>query len=366
MLFDIIPPKLIDKRNETELVVYLKNGSILQLKGSDQPDALRGPNPFGVVLDEYDTQKGEAWGVIEPILRANGGWCWFIGTPRGKQKLYDLYNRGQEGHHEWKSWLLKASTSGIISEDQLAEARRSMTETLYSQEFECAFNESAGSVFRGVKDIMIAKPQAPSKDHLYVMGVDLAKVQDYTVLRVFDRDQNNLVYSDRFQTLEWPFQRKRIIATAQAFNNALIVIDANSIGDPTADDLTRAGLAVLPFKITHQSKKELIEKLSIWIEQRKITLLPSEIALLEYENFSYEMSSQGKIFYGARQGYHDDIVIADSLAISQLSQVIIPQFYREPTPTAIYFAQQKQRYEMEQEEKEQGFMMADIDEWSEI
>lgn len=364
MLFSLLPEPFIAKKNETELVVTLKNGSIIQLKGSDQPDALRGPNPLGVVLDEYDTQKGEAWGVIEPILRANGGWCWFVGTPRGKQKLYDLYNRGQEGHHEWKSWLLKASESGIILPDQLAEARRSMTESLYSQEFECAFNEASGSVFRGVSQIMIAKPEPPKKDHLYVMGVDLAKVQDYTVLRVFDRDSNNLVYSDRFQTLEWPFQRRRIAATAQNYNNALTVIDATGMGDPICDDLARAGVSVWPFKITHQTKKELIEKLSIWIEQKKLKLLPSQIALLEYENFSYTISQQGGIFYGARQGYHDDVVIADALAVSQLSQVIIPEFYVEPTPTQLYFAQQKANYEREEEAREQGFETGDIDEWS--
>lgn len=366
MLFSLLPESFIAKRNETDLVVTLRNGSIIQLKGSDQPDALRGPNPLGVILDEYDTQKGEAWGVIEPILRANGGWCWFIGTPRGKQKLYDLYNRGQEGHPEWKSWLLRASESNIISSDQLAEARRSMTETLYTQEFECAFHESAGSVFRGVQEIMIAKPERPIPDHLYVMGVDLAKVQDYTVLRVYDRDTNSLVYSDRFQTLEWPFQRKRIVATASAYNHALTVIDATGIGDPTCDDLIRAGVSVIPFKITHQSKKELIEKLSIWIEQRKMKLLPSQVALLEYENFSYTRSEQGQIYYGARQGYHDDIIIADALAINQLGEVLIPEFYKEPTPTQVYFSQMKAQYAREEEQKDNQADFGDVDEWSEI
>lgn len=372
MLFSVIPQELIHHKNETELVVYLKNGSIIQLKGSDQPDSLRGPNPFGVVFDEYDTQKGEAWGVVEPIIRANGGWVWFIGTPRGKQKLYDLYNRGQTDHKEWQSWLLLASTSGIITLDQLAEARKSMSESLYQQEFECAFLEAAGSVFRGVYEIMTSKPIDPrlpeNQDKLYVMGVDLAKVQDYTVLRVYDRDTNSLVYSDRFQTLEWPFQRQRIVATARNFNNALCIIDATGIGDPICDDLIRAGVSVVPFKITQQTKKDIIEKLSIWIEKRMIRLLPQKTALLEYENFSYEIGPTGSIRYGARQGYHDDIIISDALAVWHLNEVYIEKAMKQPTPTQIHFARMKAEYERKQEDLDQlgDEIGNDYREWEEV
>ncbi len=369
MLFNIIDERLIAKRNETELVIYLKNGSIYQLKGSDQPDSLRGPNPYGVVFDEYDTQKVEAWGVVEPILRANGGFAWFVGTPRGKQKLYDLYNRGQAGHKEWKSWLLKASDSNIIAPDQLDEAKRSMSETLYAQEFECAFIEAEGSVFRGVKEIMVSTPQDPSSPEnqgkLYVMGVDLARVQDFTALRVYDRETNSLVYADRFQTLEWPFQKQRIVATASRFNRALCIIDATGIGDPICQDLIRSGVSVVPFKITSESKKDIIEKLSIWIEQRRLKLLPQQNALLEYENFSYEMGPTGKIRYGARQGYHDDIVLADALAVWHLEPVFIPEFTREPTRIQTHFARMKMRYERQQEQSE-NTELGSFPEWEDI
>ena len=56
MLFNIIPNELVSEINQTDLVVKFKNGSLYQLKGSDDPDALRGPNPFGVVFDEFDTR----------------------------------------------------------------------------------------------------------------------------------------------------------------------------------------------------------------------------------------------------------------------------------------------------------------------
>ena len=365
MLFNIIPKQLIDHVNITNLIVYFKNGSIYQLKGSDQPDALRGPGPMGIVFDEWDTQKQEAWGVVEPILRANGGWCWFIGTPRGRQGLYDNYQKGQSGHKEWASWLLKASESGIIAQDQLDEAKLSMTESLYFQEWECEFLESTGIVFRGIRDIMVSKPQRPEQGRLYLMGVDLAKVQDWTVVRIYDRETNELVYKDRWQSLEWPYQKKKIATYARYYNNALTILDATGIGDPIADDLTRAGISIIPFKITTQSKKDLIEKLSLWIQQKLFKIMKDEQAALEYENFSYEIDSHGRFMkYGARSGYHDDIVMADALAVWYLNKVYVPEFTIEPTPTQLEFARAKRSYETEQEMRDNNDDSKLWEEWA--
>jgi hypothetical protein len=142
---------------------------------------------------------------------------------------------------------------------------------------------------------------------------------------VYDRINNNQVFQDRFQTIEWPFQKKRIAALSKKYNNALVIIDATGIGDPIADDLIRVGVPIIPIKITEPIKKELIEKLSIWIEQRKCLLLPLNETLQEFENFSYEIGATGKIRYQAREGYHDDIVISHALAIHELTQIVKPQ-----------------------------------------
>lgn len=316
MLFNIIPEQLIDRKNEAELVVYFKNGSILQLKGADKPERLLGAGPYGVVLDEIDEMKRETWDrIIQPIIRANNGWTWFIGTPRGKQLLFELYQLGQSGNPEWFSSRLKASESGIIPSDQLYNARQTMTQALYNQEMETEFLEGEGSVFRGVREVLTATPQKEILGSLYVMGVDLAKVQDYTVITVYSRATNSQVFQDRFQTIEWPFQKARIIEIAKKYNNALTVLDSTGLGDPIADDLMRAGLAVEPYKFTEQTKKDLIEKLSIWIEQKHIKMLNMEETKFEFDNFSYEIGPTGKIRYGAREGFHDDIVIAHALAV---------------------------------------------------
>ena len=339
MLFRILPAELISRTNEQELVVYLKNGSIIQLKGSDDPNLLRGAGPVGVVFDEFAQVKPDAWMVIEPVLRANDGWAWFVGTPRGKNHLHQFYLRGQQDHPEWKSWLLKASQSGIIKPEQLEESRKSMKQADFNQEWECEFLEGIGAVFRGVRDIATAVPHKPLDNHVYVVGVDLAKVNDFTVIRVYDRNTNDQVYHDRFNTIEWPFQKKRIKAISDHYNRALCVLDATGLGDPIADDLTRAGVPVEPFKITEQSKKDLIEKLSIWIEQKRIHILNIEEALNEYDNFNYQIGETGRIRYGAPEGFNDDIVVADALACWSL-QPLYKETYEKPK-TRIQRAREK-------------------------
>ncbi len=355
MLFRIIPRELIDRQNEVELTLYMKGGSMICLKGADNPDTLRGAGPYGVVFDEFATMKYEAWGIVEPVLRANGGWAWFIGTPKGKNHLYEFYNRGQEGLAEWRSWLLKASISGIVDLNQLEESRRSMSEALYNQEWECAFLEGEGSVFRGVKDILTATPQAPVEGHAYIMGVDLAKVKDYTVMAVYDRANNNQVYQDRIRTIEWPFQKTKIKAVASHYNNALAVVDATGIGDPICDDLLRSGVAVEPLKITEQSKKDLIEKLSIFIEHKYLRMLPIEETATEFENFTYEIGPTGYIRYTAPQGFTDDIVMAHALAVSSLNRLGYKEIERKETLISQYYDQQLNRGRRQQEEWSSGF-----------
>lgn len=337
MLFSVIPEQIIASKNQAELSITLRNGSIIKLMGADNPDRFRGAGPLGVVLDEYDTMKNDVWPILQPILRQNGGWAWFIGTPKGQQKLYNLYNLGKSGNPEWKSWLLKASTSGIIDSENLANSKATMPEALYNQEFECDFLEGEGKVFRNVRDIMDAQPRRPIPGHLYSMGVDLAKYQDYTVITVYDRENNSQVYQDRFNKLEWPFQKEKIKTISNYYNKALVRIDATGLGDPIADDLIRMGVPVEPVQLTNLSKKELIEKTSLFIQTHQVHMIYIEDTLTEFDNFGYELSQNGNVRYNAPDGFHDDIVIAHALAISGLYQLLKKENEPEKTGIQQYF-----------------------------
>jgi len=144
------------KVSESELSVELFNGSRVRLYGADNPDALRGIYLDGVVMDEFADMRASVWGeIIRPLLADRKGWAVFIGTPKGKNAFYELWQRAKTDP-DWYTVMLKASETGLVGEDELKDARKSMTDSQYEQEFECSFDAAiVGSVYG--KDIARAR-----------------------------------------------------------------------------------------------------------------------------------------------------------------------------------------------------------------
>lgn len=135
--------------NESELRIDLLNGSMIRLYGSDNPDALRGPYLDGVVLDEFAQQDSSIWGeVIRPMLADRLGWTVFIGTPKGKNAFFKLWEAALKSDR-WYAFMLKASESGLLSADELEEIRQdeNISDDQYMQEFECSFSAAIKGAF---------------------------------------------------------------------------------------------------------------------------------------------------------------------------------------------------------------------------
>ena len=132
----------IVKIRESQLRVELINGSWITLYGADNPDALRGLYLDGIILDEAGDMRPSLWAdVILPTLVDRRGWAVFIGTPKGKNHFWEVYERSLK-EENWYSMILKASESGIISQEDLEEVRSLQEEASYLQEFECSFEAS--------------------------------------------------------------------------------------------------------------------------------------------------------------------------------------------------------------------------------
>lgn len=125
--------------NETELRVDLPNGARIRLYGADNYDRLRGIYLDGVILDEYAQMDPRAWTeVIRPALSDRQGWATFIGTPRGHNSFWEVWERAR-ADDDWMALMLKASETGLLPASELADARKTMTRDEYEQEYECSF-----------------------------------------------------------------------------------------------------------------------------------------------------------------------------------------------------------------------------------
>ena len=122
------------------------------LRRRRNPDpGLRGLYFDGVVLDEFADFAPGAWSqVIRPTLADRGGWAAFIGTPKGRNEFWRLYERAQ-GDADWFTLRLQASKSGILPAEELAALKREMSEEEYEREFETSFEAAVrGAYYAGL------------------------------------------------------------------------------------------------------------------------------------------------------------------------------------------------------------------------
>jgi phage terminase large subunit len=136
--------------HESELRVELINGARIRLHGADNPDRLRGIYLDGIVLDEYATMKPSVWGeIIRPALSDRQGWATFIGTPKGRTGLWDIWEEARKDPERWFRLMLKVSETQIIPEAELRDARRTMTDEQFEQEYECSFEAAVIGAYYG-------------------------------------------------------------------------------------------------------------------------------------------------------------------------------------------------------------------------
>lgn len=145
-----IPPEWVKgKPNQTELSIRLINGSVIECKGADDPDSLRGVGLYYVILDEFQDMKKDVWTkVLRPTLARDRGHALFIGTPKGYANLYDVHMMGQDpSKKQWMSWQFPTITSPFIPPEEIEEARRDMDIKSFRQEFEASFETMSGRVY---------------------------------------------------------------------------------------------------------------------------------------------------------------------------------------------------------------------------
>ena len=141
MLFRYLPEALIKKRNETELYVQLFNGSMIVIKGADDPDTLRGGDYKGVIFDEWSlnpTDRG--WTeIVRPILSMDKErWAVFLFTPKGRNHCWQMWN-ACENWDDWTRFQFNVDDTKLVPPEELKQASREMPESLYRQEFFCDF-----------------------------------------------------------------------------------------------------------------------------------------------------------------------------------------------------------------------------------
>ncbi len=211
------------KEHERRLVVRNLAGGLSEIRGksADNAVSLLGEGLDWLVVDEASRMRPHIWqSHLSQRLIDRKGWALLISTPKGKGHFYDLYRRGQsDGDSDFESWNYPSWTNPLLDADLIETERARLPERVFREQYMAEFSEGAGAVFRNVRECATGTWQDPVPREYYAVGLDLAKIQDFTVLVVMDRD-GEVVFADRFHKIDWSLQVQRIKAACDRYTLA--------------------------------------------------------------------------------------------------------------------------------------------------
>ncbi len=327
-LGEAVDAGLIEKNEQRRILSFPQNGGRIKVKTASDADTLRGDYADFLVLDECAMLAPNAWYEVgAPMLLDNDGDAWFISTPRRRNWFHSLYQKAKADESgRWQAWHFTSFDNPYLSQDALNEITRDLTEEAYKQEILAEFLEGEGSVFRNITACLTAPATTPLEHpgHSISIGVDWGMKKDSTVLSAVCSTCRREVELDRFNKIEWAFQRARLHAMVDRWHARDILAEENSIGGPNIEALMLEGLPVRAFTTTASSKPPLIQSLALAFERSECQWLDIPVATAELMAYESKISAQtGRISYGAPEGLTDDTVIARALAWWAISRAVI-------------------------------------------
>lgn len=167
-----LPESFISKKNETKLELTLTNGSTISLKGSDNPDSLRGVGLDGVVMDEFAFADPYSWTVISPILQDRKGWAIFISTPNGYDHFYKL-SQQELTDPDFKSFHFTSYDNPYLDYIELEKERLRMSPERFEQEYMAEFMKKSGAILKRFKrDVHLVSPLEVTKNDIVFASLD--------------------------------------------------------------------------------------------------------------------------------------------------------------------------------------------------
>ena len=188
----------VTKDNAKDKVIEISNGSTVRMGSVNQVDSCVGRSYDLIIFDEAALADGkDAFNVaLRPTLDKENSKALFISTPRGRNNWFsEFFYRGfSDDFPEWCSIRATYQDNPRMSETDIAEARKSMSEAEFKQEYEADFNTYEGQIWKfnfetQVKDLS----QLDTSKMDVFAGLDVG-FKDPTALCVIAYDWENEKY----------------------------------------------------------------------------------------------------------------------------------------------------------------------------
>jgi len=230
--------------NETDLTIELVSGGTISLRGADNYDSLRGDGLNFVVLDEYASMSPQAWTeVLRPALADRKGRALFIGTPRGHNHFYDLYE-AVKNQPNWAVFQFTTAEGRNVTREELESATHELDERTFHQEFLARFTSlGVGRAYYGFDLTLNVRPLRydPSLSLFWAVDFNVnplcSVIGQMTHGRVYILDEMILPDSNTPQACEEFLDRTRQWTTAPDL--PVLDADAGERAEELLDEIAR-------------------------------------------------------------------------------------------------------------------------------
>jgi hypothetical protein len=234
-----------------------------------------------------------------------------MSTPKGKNQFYKVFNLAND-NPQYKSFFGTSYDNPFIDPEEIEDARRSLPEHIFKQEYLAEFLDDGSSVFRNINECI---NQANKTNHLFA-GIDLGRADDWTVLTIVN-DQDEEVYSNRWRHMDWSAIINNIVAVLNKYKPKTLV-EANGAQDAIFEQIRNAvnypKTSIKPFVTTSKSKQSIVEDLIVGFENKELSIIGYDWQVSELQTFTYEYNLKTRaIKYSAPVGLHDDYVMSRAI-----------------------------------------------------
>lgn len=238
-------------------------------------------------------------------------------TPKGKNWFYKEYMKGvstDPKYADYAGFHYTSYDNPFLRRSEVDAMSEELPELAFKQEIMAEFIEGGGMVFQTfiqcIRDDILSE-YVPG--HLYCMGVDLGRKQDFNVIFVGDMESKQVVYFERFTDMEWTVVEQHIKQVYVDYGSPITYIDSTGKGEPVYERLLEAGVNCIGINLNVATKPMLVKGLKLAFDRRQIYIPDIPVVKEELEAYTFEVSRFGNVKYAAPDGFHDDTVIALAL-----------------------------------------------------
>jgi phage terminase large subunit-like protein len=325
---------VIQSSHVNNMDITLINGAKIYVRGSDRPDTLRGVSLTYLVLDEVADIKSETW---EKVLRASlsdkKGCALFIGTPKGRNWFYDMYNLGKtDSDEEWKSWHFTTKDNPLIDPEEIQAAKKTLSSFSFKQEYEASFDNAGTDLF---KEQWIKYGEEPD-DGVWYIAIDLAgftnvnysstrqKKLDESAIAVVKVTEDGDWFIKKIEHGRWDVKEAagRILKNIKEFKPMGVGMERGTVRNavlPYLSDLMRSNNVYASIHDLTHGGKQKTERI-VWALQGRFE--HGKVILNEDEDWK-EFQDQLLMFPTSQ--VHDDLVDA----LSYVDQLAVTSYFED-------------------------------------